>query len=83
LTKDFGNRLLLELQRLAVKDMKIKISAPKERKYSTWIGGSILAQLSTFRKVSLHFLTDKSICPGLSAGLLGYDSAPSQKYYLG
>lgn len=32
--------------------MKIKIFAPPERKYSTWIGGSILAGLSTFRKVS-------------------------------
>lgn len=51
LTKDFGNRLLTELQRLAVKDMHIKIFAPPERKYSTWIGGSILAGLSTFRKV--------------------------------
>jgi centractin len=51
LTKGFGDRLLTELQRLAVKDMRIKIFAPPERKYSTWIGGSILAGLSTFRKV--------------------------------
>ena len=48
--------LLGELQRLAVKDMRIKIFAPPERKYSTWIGGSILAGLSTFRKVSLSML---------------------------
>ena len=53
LTKGFGDRLLHELQRLAPKDMRIKIFAPPERKYSTWIGGSILAGLSTFRKVSL------------------------------
>ena len=52
LTKGFGDRLLHEVQRLAVKDMKIKIFAPPERKYSTWIGGSILAGLSTFRKAS-------------------------------
>lgn len=52
LTKGFGDRLLSEVQRLAVKDMRIKIFAPPERKYSTWIGGSILAGLSTFRKVS-------------------------------
>jgi centractin len=52
LTKGFGDRLLSEMQRLAVKDMRIKIFAPPERKYSTWIGGSILAGLSTFRKVS-------------------------------
>ena len=51
LTKGFGDRLLHEVQRLAVKDTRIKIFAPPERKYSTWIGGSILAGLSTFRKV--------------------------------
>ena len=51
LTKGFGDRLLSEVQRVAVKDMRIKIFAPPERKYSTWIGGSILAGLSTFRKV--------------------------------
>ncbi|KAK6514932.1 Actin-like protein [Arthrobotrys conoides] len=51
LTKGFGDRLLAELRRLAVKDMKIRITAPPERKYSTWIGGSILAGLSTFRKM--------------------------------
>ena len=51
LTKGFGDRLLHEVQRLAVKDMRIKIFAPPERLYSTWIGGSILAGLSTFRKM--------------------------------
>ena len=56
LCKGFGDRLLHEIQRLAVKDMKIKIFAPPERKYSTWIGGSILAGLSTFRKVSLAII---------------------------
>lgn len=55
LTKGFGDRLLHEVQRLAVKDMRIKIFAPPERKYSTWIGGSILAGLSTFRKVYFSF----------------------------
>lgn len=56
LTKGFGDRLLTEVQRLAVKDMRIKIFAPPERKYSTWIGGSILAGLSTFRKVCCAML---------------------------
>jgi hypothetical protein len=62
LTKGFGDRLLSEVQRVAVKDMRIKIFAPPERKYSTWIGGSILAGLSTFRKVSSSFIlaTDPS-----------------------
>lgn len=53
LTKGFGNRLLHEVQRLAVKDMRIKILAPPERIYTTWTGGSILAGLSTFKKVGL------------------------------
>ncbi|CAG8725090.1 13316_t:CDS:2, partial [Funneliformis mosseae] len=51
LYKDFGTRLLSEIRKLAVKDIKIKIFAPPERKYSTWIGGSILAALSTFKKM--------------------------------
>lgn len=51
LTKGFGDRMLTELQRQAVRDTHIKIWAPPERKYSTWIGGNILAGLSTFRKV--------------------------------
>lgn len=53
LCKGFGDRLLLEVKKLALKDIKIKISAPPERKYSTWIGGSILASLSTFKKVCI------------------------------
>jgi len=36
---------------MAPKDTKIRISAPPERKNSTWIGGSILASLATFRKM--------------------------------
>ncbi|XP_072941250.1 alpha-centractin [Epargyreus clarus] len=51
LFRGFGDRLLAEIRRLAPKDMKIRISAPQERLYSTWIGGSILASLDTFRKM--------------------------------
>ena len=47
------DRLLNEVRKLSVKDTKIKIYAPPERKYSTWIGGSILAGLNTFKKVLL------------------------------
>lgn len=49
--KGFGERLLTEVKKLAPKDVKIKISAPQERLYSTWIGGSILASLDTFKKM--------------------------------
>jgi hypothetical protein len=39
------------LTALAPSTMKIKIIAPPERKYSVWIGGSILASLSTFQQM--------------------------------
>lgn len=51
LTRGFGDRLLSELKMIAPRNTKIKIYAPPERKYSTWIGGSILAGLSTFKKM--------------------------------
>jgi len=51
LCRGFGDRLLHEVKRIALKDVKLKIYAPPERKYSTWIGGSILAGLSTFKKM--------------------------------
>ena len=57
LCKNFPDRLMREIKRLAVEDMKIRISAPAERKYTTWIGGGILAGLSTFRKVGFYPVT--------------------------
>lgn len=47
----FGDRLLNEVRKMAPKDLKIRISAPQERLYSTWIGGSILASLDTFKRM--------------------------------
>ena len=41
-------RLKKELVALAPSTMRIRIIAPLERKYLTWIGGSILAHLPTF-----------------------------------
>ena len=38
-----------KISNLAPSTMKIKVIAPPERKYSAWIGGSILASLSTFQ----------------------------------
>jgi len=42
-------RLKKEIQALAPAAVKVKIVAPPERKYSVWIGGSILSSLSTFQ----------------------------------
>ncbi|KAL7184410.1 hypothetical protein ACSBR2_026546 [Camellia fascicularis] len=40
-----------EITALAPSRMKIKVVAPLERKYTVWIGGSILTSLSTFQQV--------------------------------
>jgi actin beta/gamma 1 len=46
-----AERMTKELTALAPGTMKIKVVAPPERKYSVWIGGSILASLSTFQQM--------------------------------
>jgi len=44
-------RMEKEIRTLAPPTMKIKVVAPPERKYSVWIGGSILSSLSTFENM--------------------------------
>jgi len=44
-------RLNKEMTALAPSAVKVKIVAPPERKYSVWIGGSILSSLSTFQEM--------------------------------
>mmetsp|Transcript_48513 Transcript_48513/g.59672 ORF Transcript_48513/g.59672 Transcript_48513/m.59672 type:complete len:379 (-) Transcript_48513:56-1192(-) len=46
-----ADRMKKEVEALAPSSMTIKIIAPPERKYSVWIGGSILASLSTFEEM--------------------------------
>ena len=46
-----ADRMQKQLSNLAPSTIKIKIIAPPERKYSVWIGGSILASLSTFQSM--------------------------------
>ena len=46
-----ADRLQKEVKALAPDSMTIKIIAPPERKYSVWIGGSILSSLSTFEEM--------------------------------
>ena len=45
------DRMRKEITALASSSMKIKVVAPPERKYNVWIGGSILASLSTFQQM--------------------------------
>ncbi|XP_064086522.1 actin-like [Macrobrachium nipponense] len=44
-----ADRMQKEITGLAPSTIKVKIIAPPERKYSVWIGGSILGSLSTFQ----------------------------------
>ncbi|KFY68815.1 hypothetical protein V496_00770 [Pseudogymnoascus sp. VKM F-4515 (FW-2607)] len=46
-----SDRMQKEITALAPSYMKIKIIAPPEREYSVWIGGSILASLSSFQQM--------------------------------
>ena len=48
-----ADRMQKEITALAPSTMKIKIIAPPDRKYSVWIGGSILASLSTFQQMQI------------------------------
>jgi actin-related protein len=47
----FADRLKKDITFLAPSTMKINIVAPPERKYSVWIGGSLLASLQSFQKM--------------------------------
>ena len=49
--KGIPERVQKEVKALAPDSMTIKIIAPPERKYSVWIGGSILSSLSTFEEM--------------------------------
>jgi actin-related protein len=46
-----ADRLTKEMTNLAPAAIKVKVVAPPERKYSVWIGGSILSSLSTFQQM--------------------------------
>ncbi|KAJ5075103.1 actin [Anaeramoeba ignava] len=48
---NFKERLEKEIKQIIPDKMEIKIIADPDRKYSSWIGGSILASLSTFQSV--------------------------------
>jgi centractin len=56
LTPGWGDRLLQEVRSRAPAHARIRISAPPERLYSPYVGGSILASLATFR----HLWVDRA-----------------------
>ncbi|KAJ5073811.1 actin [Anaeramoeba ignava] len=46
-------RIEKEIKQLSPKDMKIKVISPPERKYSVWIGGSILSSFPFFKNITI------------------------------
>ncbi|XP_046580591.1 actin-5-like [Haliotis rubra] len=46
-----ADRMVKELSAIVPSTIKVKVISPPERKYSVWIGGSILASLSTFQQM--------------------------------
>ena len=51
LFQGLDDRLLRELEQLASKGTPIKITAPPDRWFSTWIGASIVTSLSSFKQM--------------------------------
>lgn len=49
LFESMGERLWQEIHTLTPQSGRIKVLAPPERLFSVWLGGSILASLSTFQ----------------------------------
>lgn len=49
LLEGFCERLSREIVDLAAPAMRVKVIALQDRRYSTWVGGSILACLHTFK----------------------------------
>jgi actin-related protein len=45
------DRVQKEIAALAPSGVRVRVVAPAERKYSVWIGGSILASLSSFQQM--------------------------------
>jgi len=44
-----GARLKKELSSMAPASVRIKVVSPTERRFSVWMGGAVLASLSTFK----------------------------------
>jgi actin-related protein len=49
----FAERLKKEMIYLLPPTVRVSIISPPERKYSAWIGGSILASLSSFQELRI------------------------------
>merc|ERR1712241_502526 len=60
-----SDRLTNEMKHLAPASIKCKIIAPAERKYSVWIGGSILSSLNSFKEMWITKMEYDESGPGI------------------
>ena len=60
-----ADRMTREVAGLAPAAIKVKVIAPPERKYSVWIGGSILSSLSTFQQMWISKMEYDEGGPGI------------------
>ncbi|KAL4224880.1 Actin-related protein [Mactra antiquata] len=58
-------RVTCDLKRLTYPNVLVKVVEPPERKYSSWIGGSILASLSTFSSMWIDKYTYEEVGPSI------------------
>ena len=55
-------RLQKEVTSLAPSTMRIRVVAPPERKFSSWVGGSVLSSLSTFQQLWISKKDYDEVC---------------------
>merc|ERR1719361_43033 len=77
-----ADRMQKEITALAPSTIKIKIIAPPERKYSVWIGGSILASLSTFQQIGSPSKSTTNAAHPLSTGNASKPNCHTNLYLL-
>ena len=58
-------RLWKELPVLAPPDMTVKVRADPDRKYAAWIGGAVLASLSTFNQMCISKMEYHEMGPSI------------------
>ena len=54
--RGFPERLLKEVKDKSKTSVKVKVCAVDERKYSVWLGGSVLASVGNFKQLVLRVI---------------------------
>jgi centractin len=49
--RGFGDRFQAELKELVPKTIKVKVTAERNRKYASWVGGTMYAGLNDYKMI--------------------------------